>query len=157
MRQQYPLLLLLATTAALLTGCGSGLLPFLNPTPTPIPFVQFSAQDVFDALAAAGVTVESVESVAMPGRDDPAGFSERYAFQVPSIAPAGGQVIVFEQPADLAAWQAYIDGLRGNSATRRSVVYVYFNGNVMLQLNNALNLRDAEAFREAFEAMRPSS
>lgn len=151
MQQQYRLLILIAT-AALLTGCGANL-PFISQQPTPVPFVKFSAQNVFDAFAEAGLSVENPERQISAGRDDPGEFSDRYVFEIPRIAPAGGQIVVFDNPQDLAAWQAYIDRLRNDSSTRRNVVYVYVNGNVMLQLNNALLSNEANAYRQAFESM----
>lgn len=150
MQQQYRLFILIAT-AAFLTGCAS--LPFTNPQPTSAPFVRFSAQDVFDAFADAGLSAENPERQISAGRDDPGEFSDRYVFEIPRIAPAGGQIVVFDDPQDLAAWEAYIERLRNDSTTRRGVVYVYVNGNVMLQLNNALTANEANAYRQAFEGM----
>lgn len=151
MRQQYRLFILIAT-AAFLTGCGANL-PFVSPQSTPVPFVRFSAQDVLDTFSAAGLSVDNPVRQISAGRDDPGEFSDRYVFEIPRIAPAGGQIVVFDDPQDLAAWQAYIDRLRNDSATRRNVVYVYVNGNVMLQLNNALTANEATAYRQAFEGM----
>ena len=151
MQQQYRLFILIAT-AALLTGCGANL-PFISQPPTAVPFVQFGAQDVFDAFAEAGLSVDNPERQISAGRDDPGEFSDRYFFEIPRIAPAGGQIVVFDDPQDLAAWQAYIDRLRNDSSTRRNVVYVYVKANVMLQLNNALTANEASAYRQAFEGM----
>jgi hypothetical protein len=151
MPKQYLLSILLATTVVL-SGCG-GALPFgSSPTATPLPFALFTAQDVFDAFA--DLDVQNVEQAQTPGRDDPAEFRERYLFEIASIAPLGGQVITFNTPEQLGAWQAYIESLRNQSATRRSVVYVYFKNNVMVQLNSALTVQQAAEFREALDEMQ---
>jgi len=157
MSKRYLLSLLIATLLLLplvLTGCG-GLSLFGPPTPTPLPFALFTAQDVFAAFTAAGLetTIAPEDEQIVAGRDDPADYDERVVFQIASIAPLGGQVITFENAEQLAAWQAYIESQRNNSATRRSVVYVYFRNNVMVQLNSSLTNAQAEAFRAALEDM----
>ncbi len=146
------LLSMLIATVLLLTACG-GALPFSSPTATPIPFAAFTAQDVFDAFTAAGLSVQNPQSQMSAGRDEPGEFGERFVFEIPSIAPVGGQLIVFENPEQLAAWQAYIESLRNNSATRRTVIYVYVKNNVMVQLNSMLTNAEATAYREALEGI----
>jgi hypothetical protein len=152
MFQRYLLSLLIATIL-LLTGCGGGGLPFGSPTATPIPFALFSAQDVLNAFTAAGLDALNPEPQVTAGRDEPGEFAERYVFEIGSIAPAGGQIIVFSSPDQLAAWQTYIERLRNNSATRRSVIYVYVQNNVMVQLSNLLSNQQAVEYREALEGM----
>lgn len=155
MSKRYLLSLLIATVAFfLLSGCSGGSLPFLgSPTATPLPFALYDAQDVFAAFAAAGLDVTIPEEQVISGRDDPADYKERVVFEIPSIAPLGGQVITFDNADQLAAWQAYIESLRNNSNTRRSVIYVYFKNNVMLQVNSTLTNAQANEFRAAFEGM----
>ncbi|MBE2272042.1 MAG: hypothetical protein IAE80_27655 [Anaerolinea sp.] len=149
-------------TAVLLTlilaaGCSStegGALPFVSaPTATPLPFALFSAQDVFDVFSRAELGVQNIAEQNLPAREDPSSFGERFVFEIQAIAPLGGQIVVFDTPDQLAAWQAYIERLRNSSATRRNVVYVYFRNNLMLQLNNTLTTAQATAFRLAFEEM----
>lgn len=75
-------------------------------------------------------------------------FNDRYTFAIDRIAPDGGQVLFFTSDAQMQSWLSYISRLRADSETRRDVVYVYTNGNVLMQLN--ANLLPAEA--QAFEA-----
>ncbi len=151
MRQQYLALVLLAILAVFAAGgCG-----VLNPTtPTPVPFQRYSAQDVFNAFARASLEMQNPEkAMVMQGRDAPSDFSDRYTFEIPRIAPAGGQIIVFSSPDQLQAWQAYVEKLRNNSTTRRDVVYVYVKDNVLLQLSANLTTQEAMAYRDAFNGL----
>lgn len=147
MRQQYLSLVLLAMIALFGAGCD-----VLNPPqPTAIPFQQLSAEDVFNAFARAGLQLQNPQKeTTVQGRGAPTGFADRYVFEIPRVAPAGGQVLVFSDAAQLQAWQEYIDRLRNDSATRRDVVYVYVNQNVMLQLSASLTNLEAAAYRDAF-------
>lgn len=154
MPKRYLLSLLIATILLLtLAACG-GANPFAAPTPTPLPFNLYTAQAVFDAFTAAGLDVLNPVEEQLAGRDTPGEFGERYVFEIGSIAPAGGQVIVFDTPDQLAAWQSYIQSLRNNSATRRGVVYVYVKNNVMVQLNSSLTNAQANAYQAALNAMQ---
>lgn len=148
MRQQYLALLLLAMLAVVgAAGCAI----LSPPQPTTVPFARFGAQDVFNTFARASLEMQNPEkSMLVQGRGAPTEFSDRYLFEIPGIAPAGGQVIVFADASQMQAWQAYIDKLHNDSATRRDVVYVYFNANVMLQLNAMLTVQEANAYRDAF-------
>lgn len=147
MRQQYLSLVLLAMIALFGAGCDA-----LNPPqPTAIPFQQLSAEDVFNAFARAGLQLQNPQKeMIVQGRGAPTQFADRYVFEIPRVAPAGGQVLVFSDAAQLQAWQEYIDRLRNDSATRRDVVYVYVNQNVMLQLSASLTNLEASAYRDAF-------
>ncbi|MCC6803142.1 MAG: hypothetical protein IT319_09675 [Anaerolineae bacterium] len=148
MRQQYLALLLLAMLAAV----GASACAVLNPPePTTVPFARFGAQDVFSAFARASLEMRNPEkALVVQGRGAPGEFSDRYLFEIPRIAPAGGQIIVFADAGQMQAWQAYIDKLRSDSDTRRDVVFTYFNQNVMLQLNPMLTNQEAAAYRDAF-------
>ena len=148
MRQQYLALMLLAMLAVFgASGCAA-----LNPPqPTTVPFARFGAQDAFNAFARASLEMQNPEkSMVIQGRGAPSEFSDRYLFEVPRIAPVGGQIIVFADAGQLQAWQAYIEKLRNSSDTRRDVVFVYFNQNLMLQLNPLLTNQEAFAYRDAF-------
>lgn len=148
MRQQYLALLLLAMLAVFLSsGCA-----ILNPTtPTPAPFERYGVGDVFNAFARASLEVQNPQqSTNIQGRGAPSHFSDRYIFELPRIAPSGGQIIVFADASQLQEWQAYIDRLRSSADTRRDVVYVYFKDNVMLQLSTNMTNQEANAYRDAF-------
>jgi hypothetical protein len=151
MRLQYLSLLLLAIFALVaVSGCAL----LIGVTPTPVPFEKFGAQDVFNAFARASLQMQNPEkSMVVEGRGAPGEFSDRYVFEVPRIAPAGGQIVVFADAEQMQAWQDYIERLRNNSETRRDVVFVYFNQNVMLQLNPQLTNQEAFAYRDAFMGM----
>jgi hypothetical protein len=146
MAKQYLLLMFLAT-ACLLVGCES--LGIGGQAPTAVPFRQHSAQDVFNAFQAAGATFVNPVRDQLVGRGAPSTFSERYTFEIDRIAPLGGQVLVFDTPEAMAEWQTYIERLRADSSTRRDVVYVYTQDNVMLQVNANLLSVEAAAYRDA--------
>ena len=152
MRQQYLSLVLLAIFAVLgASGCA-----ILNPPPaaTAIPFEQHSAEDVFNAFARAGLQMQNpVKEMTVQGRGAPSEFSDRYLFEIPRIAPLGGQVIVFGNAQQLEAWQAYVERLRNDSATRRDVVFVYFQDNVMVQLSASLTNQEAAGYQNALTAI----
>ena len=148
MRQQYLPLVVLAILAVFgASGCG-----VLNPPqPTAVPFVQHNAEDVFNAFGRAGLQIQNPEkNMLVSGRGAPSSFSDRYLFEIPRIAPAGGQIIVFSTPDQLAAWQHYIDTLLASADTRRDVIYVYIKENVLLQLNANLTNQEAKGYSDAF-------
>lgn len=152
MRRQQYLALVLFAILTVTAGCSS--LGLGQPTATPIPFDRYSAQDVFNAFARAGLQIQNPEkATTVLGRGAPTEFRDRYLFEVPRIAPAGGQVIEFANQTELQAWQDYIQQLSSNSATRRDVIYVYVKGNIMLQLNANLTAQEANAYRDALEGM----
>ncbi|HVU12880.1 MAG TPA: hypothetical protein VHD90_16495 [Phototrophicaceae bacterium] len=146
MRQQYLALVLLAILVA---GCG-----ILNPPqPTVVPYDRLGAQDVFNAFARAGLEMQNPVQDLVVSRDAPTGLKDRYTFEIPSIAPAGGQIIVFSTPDQLKAWQDYVAKLRNDSTQRRNVVFVYFNKNLMLELNPSLTNDQAAPYRDAFNGL----
>lgn len=152
MRQQYLPLVLFAILAFFGTsGCS-----ILNPPPAPtaIPFNLHTSEDVFNAFARAGLQMQNpTKEMNVGARGAPSEFSDRYLFEVPRIAPLGGQVIVFATAPQLQAWQAYIETLRNDSDTRRDVVYVYVKDNVMVQLSASLTTAEANAYRDALMAL----
>ena len=148
MRQQYLPLVVLAILAVFgASGCG-----VLNPPqPTAVPFVRYGAEAVFNAFGRAGLQIQNPEkNMTVSGRGAPSGFSDRYLFEIPRIAPAGGQIIVFSTPDQLKAWQHYIETLRANAETRRDLVYTYVKENVLLQLSANLTNEEAQGYRDAF-------
>lgn len=152
MRQQYLPLVLFAILACFgAVGCS-----ILNPPPeaTAIPFARHNAEAVFNAFARAGLQMQNpVKEMNVGARGAPSEFSDRYLFELPRIAPLGGQIIVFATPQQLQAWQDYIERLRNDSSTRRDVVYVYVKDNVMVQLSASLTTAEANAYRDALMAM----
>jgi hypothetical protein len=145
MKPQRYLALLLLATFGLLTACA--------PEAAPPPFARYDAQTVIQALNDAGATIQNPIQDMTVGRDAPATFSDRILFEVPRIAPEGGQLIIFRDQADLQAWNDYIDRLRNDPATRRSVIYVYIKDNALLQLSANLTNEESTRYRQAFEAM----
>ena len=151
MRQQYLPLVLLAIFAVFgASGCG-----ILNPQqPTAVPFVRYGAEDVFNAFARAGLEVQNPEkSMTVSGRGAPTGFSDRYLFEIPRIAPAGGQIIVFGSVDQLQAWQHYIDTLSASAETHRDVIYTYVKYNVLVQLSANLTAAEAKGYSDAFNGL----
>lgn len=146
MRKHYLFVLVLAILGVA-AGCES--LPFGQAAATEIPFNRFTAQEVFNSFSQAGLQVNSVTRDMLTGRDAPGGFRDRYVFEIPRVAPLGGQVLIFDTPAAMGEWVAYVESLRADRATRRDVIYVYPYANVMLQLNANLLPAEANAFREA--------
>lgn len=149
MRQQYLALALLAMLAVLGSACSTVNSITGQSAPTAVPFNRYSAQDIFNAFARAGLEIQNPEKSTSPiGRDAPTGYKERYLFEVPRIAPAGGQIITFSTPDQLQQWKDYISKLSSQSETHRDVIYTYFNANVMVQLNSGLTNEEAASFRD---------
>lgn len=146
MRKQYLVWLMLAM-AALLVACGG------DATPAAQSFSKYSAQSVFDALSSAGLNVQNQRRDMLVAPDVPVTFSDRYLFEIDKIAPAGGQVLIFNEADGMASWQSYVDRQRANSSTRRDYVYVYTRDNALLILSPNLTTDDATAYRTAFEKL----
>jgi hypothetical protein len=146
MVKRYLVLLLLAMLA--LAGCDGGV-----PGPTAVPFQRHTGQDVLNALASAGLSVDQSQRDMTVGRDAPATFSDRYIFEIASVAPNGGQVLVFSDAASMQTWVDYLDRLRNNTDTRRDVIYTYVHNNVILQINTNLMPDEANQYKEALEGM----
>lgn len=152
LRLRYLVLLVLATLAlGVVAGCAS--LGIGQPTATPTPFNRYTAESVTRAFSTAGLPVQNVERDLVVGRGAPSEFSDRYIFEITRIAPLGGQFIIFQTAEELQAWLNYIETLRADSSTRRDVVYVYTNSNVLLQLNANLTQTEAMAFQQALQSM----
>jgi hypothetical protein len=136
---------LMVITALFITACDS--------QPTAVPFGTLTAQDVFDAFEAAGRDVQNIQRAMQIGRGAPTTFTDRYTFEIGSISPSGGQVLVFSSDSGMQAWRDYIETLRNDRNTRREVVYVYENRNIMLQLSSVLPIDEANDFRDTFADM----
>lgn len=150
MPKHYLLIIILAIAAAL-AGCES--VQLLSPEPTAAPFARYAADDVISAFSRAGLQVENVSRNMLMGRGAPSGFRDRYIFEIPRIAPLGGQFMIFDTPEAMSEWLAYVETLRANAQTRRDVIYVYPYANVLLQVNANLLLEEANAFRAALASM----
>ncbi len=146
MPKHYLLVAILAI-ATLVAGCES--IPLLAPEPTAVPFARFTAEDVVASFGQAGLQVDNVARDMLMGRGAPNSYSDRYVFEIPRVAPLGGQFLIFESPADMGEWLAFVETLRANRETRRDVIYVYPYANVILQVNANLLPEEANAFREA--------
>lgn len=147
MRQQYRVWIILAIVALLVAGCDGG-----QNQPQAV-FNTYNAQTVLDGLKAAGLSVSNERRDMAVAPDIPVTFSERYLFEIDKIAPAGGQVLIFNSRENLDSWQAYINRQRNNSATRRNFVYVYNKANALLILSPELTVDDASAYQTAFERL----
>lgn len=150
MRKHY-LFVLILTILGVATACES--LPFGGSPATAVPFARFTAQDVFNSFSQAGLQASSVTRNMLIGRDAPGGFRDRYVFEIPRIAPLGGQVLIFDTPEAMGEWIAYIERLRANPNTRRDVVYAYPFANILLQLNANLLSAEANDYRAAMMAL----
>jgi hypothetical protein len=139
--------LLLLVIAMLTASCDS--LAVGDPTATPAPYDRHTAQNVFTAFARAGLIAGDLEQNTDVQRDAPRGLGDRWVFSIERIAPAGGQIVIFADPAQQREWEGYIDRLRASTNTRRDVVYTFFHVNVMVQLNAGLTNQEATAWREA--------
>lgn len=148
MLKRYLVLLVLAI---FLNACDS---INLQPTATPVPFDKFDVQDVFNAFARAGLPIGGLEQSMLVAREGPTELRDRYVFEIPRIAPAGGQVIIFANAQQRAQWESYIETLRGSSNTRRDVIYTYFHENIMLQLNTGLTNDEANGYRDALLSLQ---
>jgi hypothetical protein len=147
MPKHYLLILILAIGLGL-AGC-EGAPQLFAPEATPVPFARFSAEDVVGAFSRAGLQVDNVTRDMLMGRGAPNTFRDRYVFEIPRIAPLGGQFMIFDTPEAMGEWVAYVERLRANTDTRRDVIYVYPYANVLLQVNASLRPEEANAFRAA--------
>ncbi|GEM_PF-603643 len=144
------LLLILMSGCATLEQIASG---GATPTPTPLPFDRFNGEEIFAAWQSMGLPLENIRVDMSVGRDAPLTFVQRYVFEIPRIAPGGGQVVIFNTPEDLQAWTDWITTLRNDPEQRRNVVYVYTNANALIQLNADLTNQEAAAYRTVFEGL----
>jgi hypothetical protein len=150
MPKHYLLVLVLAI-ATVFAGCES--IPLLAPEATTVPFARFTAEDVIGAFGQAGLQVENVSRSMLMGRGAPNSYSDRYVFEIPRIAPLGGQFLIFDTAAAMGEWLAYVESLRADASTRRDVIYVYPYANVLLQVNANLLPEEANAFRAALASL----
>ena len=131
-----------------LAACGSA------PTPAP-PFARYTAQDVLSALTAAGLSAANPRRDVEVGRGAPLTFNDRYTFEIDirDVAPAGGQILVFDTADAMKRWQDYIITQKANSATRRDWLFVFARDNIMLQVNAGLTNDEADRYHQALDKM----
>jgi hypothetical protein len=148
--RQYRRAALLAIALVLVcAGCGVG----QPPPPTTLPFNRYRAEAVLAAFRADNVAIQNEVASLDVAPDVPATFVQRVTFEIPLIAPQGGQVFIFTTPENQAEFLAYIERQRASAATRRNVVYVYAHANVVLQLSPSLTNDQAARFRSVLEAL----
>lgn len=111
-------------------------------------FQRYGADNVVQAYRKAGLSVEDVRAGTRSAQDQsPNVATEAKDFTIASIAPKGGQILVFKTQKDLdtmKTWFAQFPAL---------APYVYAHGNVLVQLNSALPKAEAEKYRSALEAL----
>lgn len=123
-----------------LVACG-------GPSPTATPaFPRYTAAQVLARLTPLGIA--NVQTVTRdPNSVAPNTYTDSREFAIPSIAPKGGQLLLFASAADVAGMQAWFARFPDLAP------YVYVKGNALLQLNNTLPKAEAERYRAALESL----
>jgi hypothetical protein len=133
-------LVLVAFVLVALVACGG-----VSPTPTPA-FPKYTADQVVAKLQPLGVS-NAVVSQRAANDQSPNTATDRREFAIASIAPKGGQLLLFDSAADVAGMQAWYARFPDLAP------YVYVKGNALLQLNSGLSKAEAEKFREALNTL----
>jgi len=123
-----------------LVACGG-----VSPTPTPA-FPKYTAAQVIAKIQPLGVTgvkpgTRTADSLA------PNTYTDNQEFTITSIAPKGGQVMIFDTAADVAGMQTWFARFPDLAP------YVYVKGNALLQLNSGLPKVEAEKFKAALDSL----
>jgi hypothetical protein len=123
-----------------LVACGG-----VSPTPTPA-FPKYTADQVVAKITPLGV------SDVKPGTRDanaqsPNTTTASRDFAIASIAPKGGQLLLFDNAADVAGMQAWYARFPDLAP------YVYVKGNALLQLNSTLPKAEADKFKAALDSL----
>jgi len=133
-------LVLVAFVLVALVACG-GVWPTATPT-----FPKYTADQVTAKLQPLGVSnVRPNERAA--NAQSPNTATDGRDFAIASIAPKGGQLLLFDNAADVAGMQAWYARFPDLAP------YVYVKGNALLQLNSALPKAEAEKFRAALDTL----
>ena len=128
-------LIILLGLAALLAACGGA------------PAV--TAQQVAAALQAAGAT--NIHDEQVPADAPlPKSFIAHQAFEIPSVAPKGGQYFICDTKKNCDAIFAYFDALK---ALGGPYYYQSPSGTVVAQLNSDLKPEDAAKFEAAVKSL----
>lgn len=106
-------------------------------------FKKYNADQVVAAIQKAGLPISDVQVQQIGGTQAPATEVESKQFVIASVAPNGGQILIFDSQSGLdakKAWYAKYPDL---------APYVYVKGNAMLQLNSGLPKVEAEKYLNA--------
>lgn len=126
----------LTAVVVALAGCGGD------------KFQKYGADSVVQAYQKAGLSIDNVRPGTRSAQDQSPNVAiEAKDFTIVSIAPRGGQILVFASQKDLDAMKAWFAQFPALAP------YVYTRYNVLVQLNSALPKTDAEKYRSALEAM----
>jgi len=133
-------LVLVAFVLVALVACGG-----VSPTATPT-FPQYTADQVVAKLQPLGISnvkpgTRTADTVA------PNTYTENQEFAIATIAPKGGQIMIFSSAADVAGMQVWFARFPDLAP------YVYVKGNALLQLNSTLPKAEAEKFRAALDSL----
>ena len=123
-----------------LVACGG-----VSPTPTPT-FPKYTADQVVAKLQPLGVSNVVVGQRAVNDQS-PNTATDRREFAIASIAPKGGQLLLFDTAADVAGMQAWYARFPDLAP------YVYVKGNALLQLNSTLPKTEADKFKAALDSL----
>jgi hypothetical protein len=147
-----------------LVACGGAPTPTATPTPTPTPrptippfptatpttvaaaFKRYTPDQVIAALMPLGIT-DVKTGARSPQDQSPNTATARREFAIPSIAPKGGQVLLFDTALDVLGMQSYFARFPDLAP------YVYVKGNALLQLDSGLPKAEAEKYRAALESL----
>jgi hypothetical protein len=129
-----PRILIIITITLLLASCGGA------------PAV--TAAQVAEKLTAAGATNIHDDPI---GADVPVpkSFTAHQAFEIPSVAPRGGQFFVCDTKQNCDAIYAYYDALK---ALAGPYTYQSPSGTVVAQLNSGLTPDEAAKFEAAIKS-----
>lgn len=123
-----------------LVACGDA-----APTATPT-FRRYTAEDVVKVLAPLSAT-DFRHVPRATGDQSPNTATDQRDFTIPSIAPKGGQLLLFDSAADVAGMQAWYARFPDLAP------YVFVKGNALIQLNSTLPKAEAEQYRAALDAL----
>jgi hypothetical protein len=123
-----------------LVACGG---PSATPTPA---FARYTVEQVVAVLAPLGAS-DFRETPRSPQAQSPNTAIAQRDFTIPSIAPKGGQLLLFDSAADVAGMQAWYARFPDLAP------YVYVRGNALIQFNSTLPKAEAERYRAALESL----
>ena len=124
-----------------------GLVACGGPAPTPTPtFARYDVASVVAVLQPLGIS-NVQPSVRDPQSVAPNTARDQREFSIPSIAPKGGQLLLFATASDLAAMQTWYARFPDLAP------YVYVHGNAMLQLNSSLSAAEAARYQAALNSL----
>lgn len=110
-------------------------------------FRVYDANDVIRAFEEAGLEASSVEDQEIGGTAAPATEVESKSLTIPSVAPEGGQILIFEDREGLESKKAWFERFPDLTP------YVYVKRNAMVQLNSGVPAEEASNYGDALENM----